>query len=178
MKLAGHAIRLGDGIGATDIVSAQYDQQGMSRQWEECARHLLEDVDPAILPAIRRGDMVIAGQNFGRGHAHYYMTAVMACKTAGLSALIADQVNVLFQRAAIDQGLLVWQIKGIHDFVTNGDGLEIDFAKGSAVRTAADGTRETLLFKPLAPLIVDIVTAGGSNDWALARVGAVPAVSA
>ena len=150
----------------------------MSRQWEECARHLLADVDPAIVTRIHQGDMLVAGANFGRGHAHYYMTAVMACKTAGLSALIADQVNVLFQRAAIDQGLLVWQIAGISDFVADGDALEIDLAHGSVMRTAADGTRETLSFKPISPLILDIVTAGGSNSWALARVGAAPAVAA
>ena len=150
----------------------------MSRQWAECALHLLEDVDPTILPKIRPGDMLIAGQDFGRGHAHYYMTAVMACKTAGLSALIADQVNVLFQRAAIDQGLLVWQIKGISDFVAADDAIVIDLAQGLVVRTAADGTSAALQFKPVSQLILDIVTAGGSNDWALARVGAVPAVAA
>ena len=174
MKTYPKAIKLGDGIGATDIVSAKYDKQGMSRQWAECASHLLEDVDPAIRSTLRAGDILVAGQDFGRGHAHYYMTAVMSCKELGLAALVAEGVNVLFQRAAIDQGLLVWQIDGIHRFIADGDGIEIDFAAGIATRIAADGAHDILQFKPVPELIRDIVAAGGSNEWALARVGAGP----
>ncbi len=174
MKNAPRAIKLGDGIGATDIVSAKYDKEGMSRQWETCASHLFEDIDPAIRPKIRAGDVLVAGDDFGRGHAHYYMTAVMACKFAGLAALVADGVNVLFQRAAIDQGLLVWQIDGIHDFMVDGDSVEFDFAAGQVERFAADGSHAVMQFKPVPSLIREIVAAGGSNGWALARVGAEP----
>ena len=177
MKNAPKAIKLGNGIGATDIVSAKYDKEGMSRQWEVCASHLLEDVDPAIGKPIRSGDVLVAGEDFGRGHAHYYMTAVMSCKFAGLAALVADGVNVLFQRAAIDQGLLVWQIKGIHDFIADGDAVEFDFAAGRVDRIAADGSRHTMRFKPVPPLIRDIIAGSGSNGWALARVGASSATA-
>lgn len=177
MTLNGIVWKLGDGIGATDIVSAKYDKQGMSRQWEECARHLLEEIDPTILPAINPGDILIAGQDFGRGHAHYYMTAVMACKAAGIAGIIADGVNVLFQRAAIDQGLTVWQVPGISAFVETGDRLDIDLAGGIARRTGNEKASEALVFKPVSPLILDIVDADGSNNWALRRIGAIHATA-
>lgn len=169
MKLSGKAWVFGNGLGATDIVSARYDKAGMSHDWAECRRHLLEDVDPAFSDAVAPGDIVIAGDNLGRGHAHYYTAAVMACKEAGIAALLCEGVNALFQRGAIDQGFLTWAFPGIAGFAASGDQVEIDLASGEAVNHSSGATRR---FEPVSPLILDIVRAGGSLDWALGRVGA------
>lgn len=171
MKLSGKAWVFGDGLGATDIVSAKYDKAGMSHDWAECRKHLLEDIDPAFSMSVMPGDIVIAGENLGRGHAHYYTAAVMACKEAGIAALLSEGVNALFQRGAIDQGFLTWAFPGIASFAVTGDQIEIDLLSGSAVNLTSGATRQ---FAPVSQLILDIVAAGGSLDWALNRVGAAP----
>jgi 3-isopropylmalate/(R)-2-methylmalate dehydratase small subunit len=105
MILSGRVWKLGDDVGATDIVSAEYDKLGMSHQWGECAQYVLKDVRPELAGEVKPGDIVVAGRNFGTGHAHYYSTAIMACKAAGIAGLFGESVSGLFQRAAIDFGM-------------------------------------------------------------------------
>lgn len=167
MIVAGRVWKLGDGIGATDIVPARYDKQGMSKLWAECATHILEDVDPAIAASIRPGDLFVAGQSFGTGHAHYYSAAVMACRTAGIAGFLVDGISGLFQRASIDFGMPAWAFPGIAALVTQGDRLEVDLATGAA-RNLTTGAEAR--FPPVSPIIVDILAAGGSEPWALRRV--------
>jgi 3-isopropylmalate/(R)-2-methylmalate dehydratase small subunit len=169
MKLEGKAWVFSHSLGATDIVSARYDKAGMSHDWVECSKHLLEDVDPAFSTAVGRGDIMIAGDNLGRGHAHYYTAAVMGCKEAGISALLCESVNALFQRGAIDQGFLTWPFPGIGSFALTGDWIEIDLLSGKAINHNSGAVRQ---FEPVSQIILDIVNAGGSLDWALNRIGA------
>lgn len=169
MKLEGKAWVFGDALGATDIVSARHDKLGMTHDWAACRKHLMEDVDPGFSEAVARGDIVLAGRNLGRGHAHYYTASVMACKEAGIAALLCDGVNALYQRASIDLGLLTWAFPGIGSFATSGDRIEIDLATGKAINHSSGATRD---FEPVSQIILDIIGAGGSLDWALDRVAA------
>jgi 3-isopropylmalate/(R)-2-methylmalate dehydratase small subunit len=169
MKLTGKVWKLGDGIRATHLLSSKYDKQSMSKQYDECAKHVLEDVDPSIAHNVGKGDILVAGDGFGAGHAHYYMGAVMGSKTAGFAAFFAESMNGLFQRAAIDFGLLAWPIPGLSAFVDTGDQLEVDLAAGMATNLTSG---QTLEFTPVSTVIQDIVQAGGSKEWALKRVGA------
>lgn len=175
MILEGRVWKVGDGVSATNIVSAQHDALGMSRKWSECATHLLADVDPALATAVRPGDLLVAGRDFGTGHAHYYTTAIMAAKAAGLAAMLAEDIGGLFQRAAIDFGMPACALPGIAAFVDSGDRLRIDLATGDACNLT---TGAEAAFAPLPSLIVDILTAGGSRNWALRRVGADHAIQA
>ncbi|MBB6125335.1 hypothetical protein [Sphingobium subterraneum] len=164
MKLQGKSWKFGNGLGATDLVSSDYDKLGMTHDWDGCAQHLLEKVDPGFLGKMRRGDILIAGTRLGAGHAHYYMTAIMGCKHAGISGILCESVNTLFQRAAIDAGYPVWPLPGISDFVRDGDELEIDLATGMATNKT---TGEIKQFTPIPELIRDILNAGNSLNWAL-----------
>lgn len=118
---------------------------------------------------IPSGDIVIAGHNLGRGHAHYYTAAVMACKEAGIAAILCEDVNALFQRAAIDQGFLIWSCPGISQMATSGDEIEVDLHQGSVINYSRN---ERKAIAALPKLVADIIDAGGSLDWALRRVGA------
>lgn len=175
MKLSGKVWKFADGLGATDILPARYDKQGMSRQWAECATHLFEDVAPGVAGQIGEGDILVAGKGFGAGHAHYYSAAIMGGMAAGLRAFLVEGIGGLFQRGSIDFGMPAWVVPGISALVETGDRLDVDLAAGEA-RNGSTGA--TLAFGPVSPLILDILTAGGSQLWALGRVGALPPASA
>lgn len=174
MKLSGKVWKVGSNIRATHLVSGKYDKQAMSKQYDECAKHILEDVDPGIAPNVKKGDILIAGEGFGTGHAHYYQGAVMGSKHAGFSAFLTEGINGLFQRAAIDFGLMAWVIPGIAAFADTGDDVEIDLGMGIA-NNITQGT--SLKFEPVSQVVLDIITAGGSQPWALKRVGAEHAIA-
>lgn len=169
MILRGKVWKIGDNISTTDLVSARYDKEGMNKQWDECAKHVLEDIDPSIAPAIKKGDILVAGENFGNGHAHYYNAAIHGSRTAGLSALLAESINTLFMRAAIDAGVPAWPFKGLSSLVQTGDELELNLRTGEA-RNMTDG--RIMNFQPVSEIILDIIDAGGSYNWALQRVRA------
>ena len=82
MIVQGKVWKFGDDLRATDIVSERYDEFSMSKQYAECAKHLLEDVEPRFASEMRPGDIIVAGRNFGAGHAHYYRGAIMGMKHA------------------------------------------------------------------------------------------------
>ncbi|MGH6709911.1 MAG: hypothetical protein ACREEK_13155 [Bradyrhizobium sp.] len=164
MKLDGRVWKYGDNIGATDMVSAKYDNHGMSREWDQCAKHLLEEIDARFVQQVRPGDIIVGGHNLGAGHAHYYMAAIMGSASAGVGALLGESVNELFFRAAIDAGLTTWAYPNITEFVADGDRLEVDLVTGHATNHTQ---QKTTTFKPIPPLILEILDAGGSEPWAL-----------
>ena len=166
MKLAGRVWKFGDGLGLFDILPARFDDLGVNEKWDECGARLFEDIAPRFAADHRPGDIVIAGADLGIGHAHYYRATILACKAGGVAALLGESTANLFQRGAIDQGLPVWAYPGIGDLVNDGERLEMDLATGGA-RNADTGA--VMTFKPLAPVILDILAADGAFNWAKAR---------
>jgi 3-isopropylmalate/(R)-2-methylmalate dehydratase small subunit len=169
MMMKGRAWVVGNRVSVTDLVPARYDKAGMSRDWAECSRHVLEDKLPGATNLIQPGDILIGGTDFGVGHAHYYMTAIMGCVTAGFSALFADSVNTLFLRAAVDAGVTVWAFPGLSEQVQQGDELAVDLESG-IVKNLTSGS--TLQYDPVSPIVLEILRAGGSEPWALNSVRA------
>jgi len=168
MILRGRVWKFGDDLGATDLVSAAYDNFGMGRKWDECARHLLEDIDPDFVGKVGQGDLLIGGRNLGAGHAHYYAAAIMGANAAGIAGLFGDTMGGLFRRAAIDFGVPAGPIGGISDLVETGDELELDLMGGIATNRTSGAT---LKFPKVDPIILEILGEGGSTNWALKRAG-------
>lgn len=172
MIIDGNVWKYGNDVGCTDIVPARHDKAGMQRDWDECSKHLLEDLDPTFAGAVQRGDVIVGGTQLGAGHAHYYMAAIMGIYTAGVSAFLADSVAALYFRAAIDAGMAAWSYPGISDFVSTGDRLHLDLRTGHAENRTTGAVKD---FGPVSSIVLDILDAGGADAWALRRVGAVDA---
>jgi 3-isopropylmalate/(R)-2-methylmalate dehydratase small subunit len=166
MKLHGRVWKLGDGIGATDLLPAAYDKAASMGKAEECGLHALEGVRPDFQANKQPGDIIVAGQNLGTGHAHYHRGAVIACRAAGVAALLGEKISGLFLRSSIDEGFPAWGIPGIHSFVNDGDQLEIDLERGEA----SNLTQSTQFkFPSMDKVIRDILDAGSAVQWALRR---------
>lgn len=172
MKLAGRVWKLPDNVAATDLLPAAYDRHASRGEWKECAPHVLEELRPDFSDGCQPGDIIVAGANFGAGHAHYHRGGALGCRSAGVAALLADGLNGLFMRCAIDEGYPIWPIPGISDFVADGDLIEVDLATGHA-RNATHGTEMT--FKPCDPAILDILAAGSVMQWSVNRYRATQA---
>jgi len=162
----GRVWKLGAAVKATDLLPAAYDKAALRGEAEECAPHVLEAVRPEFQALHQPGDLIVGGSDFGVGHAHYFRGAIIACRAAGVGALVADKISGMFQRSAIDDGFPVWSFPGISAFVDDGDRLEIDFTSGVAVNHSRDASQT---FPAVNPIILDILAAGSSLQWALAR---------
>ncbi len=151
-KIKGKVIKLGDNVDTDVIYPGRYLP---IIDAEEMALHALEGLDPDFPDKIQKGDIIVAGKNFGCGSSREQ--AATCLKSAGIAAVIAKSFSRLFFRNGINQGLpIVVSIDAI-DRINNGDEVEIDFSAGSI--TLAGG--EIIQFSEFPGFIFSILDAGG-----------------
>ena len=163
-SLSGRVWKFGDAI-STDLLSpGAYALDPL----EVRMRHVLESVNPGFAGAVRPGDVVLAGRNFGCGSSRE--TAAENLKALGVACVAAESISRLFMRNAVAVGLPVLICRGIHGAFADGDEIEIDLAAGTA-RNPGSGV--TCNGAPLPDEMRRILAAGGI--LAVLRQGGDPA---
>ena len=147
------AAKLGDNIDTDVIYPGRYLN---ITDREKTAEHLFELSYPEIRAALRPGDFIVAGKNFGCGSSREQATA--AIKFAGAAGVIAVSFARIFYRNAINLGLPAVVSAAAPAGIAQGDELEIDLASG-IVRNLTAGSE--LKAAPLDPRAVELLEAGG-----------------
>jgi len=122
-----------------------------------------EDTRPQMFPgrpgfakAFERGDVIVAGKNWGCGSSREQAPANL--KKLGVAAVVAESVGRIFYRNAVALALPCLVCPGVGEAILEGDEIEVDFAQG-LVRNLATGV--TLRgFAPTADML-RIFEAGG-----------------
>ena len=118
------------------------------------APHCLEAVRPEFAAAVRPGDIIAAGPNFGIGSSREQ--AAGALVHLGVRAVVAASFSGLFFRNAFNLGLLLLTCPDagqLHD----GEVVGLDLA--SLTLLASDGSR--LVCDPIPAFLLEMVAAGG-----------------
>ncbi|HID90996.1 TPA: 3-isopropylmalate dehydratase, partial [Candidatus Bathyarchaeota archaeon] len=97
----GRAWVFGDDVSTDDIIPGIYS---LSTDPKEAASHAFAYKRPEFAREARRGDVIIAGHNFGCGSSRE--AAVLALRGAGIRAVIAPSFPFIFYRNAINNGLV------------------------------------------------------------------------
>jgi 3-isopropylmalate/(R)-2-methylmalate dehydratase small subunit len=121
---------------------------------EEIRPHLLEDLDPSFSAAVKEGDLVFAGKNFGCGSSREQ--PVLGLRAVGIQAIVAQSFARIFYRAAINQGLLLVECKEAVDAYKEGLAVEFDIEAGRILVG-----EQSFSFPKLPPEILAIREAGG-----------------
>lgn len=95
---------------------------------KEIIPHLLEDLDPEFSSNVQKGDIIVAGKNFGCGSSREQ--PVIGLKAVGIKAVVAKSFARIFFRSAINQGLLLIESPDAVSFYRKGDQVEINIIKG------------------------------------------------
>ena len=151
-KVKGRVIKLGDNIDTDVIYPGRYLP---IIDAEEMGLHALEGLDPDFPSKIKKGDIIIAGKNFGCGSSREQ--AATCLKSAGISAVVAKSFSRIFFRNGINQGIPIVVSDEAPDRVNDGDEVEIDFSTGEI--KLSEG--ETISFKEFPDFIFSILDAGG-----------------
>ena len=147
----------GDNISTDDIISGRYLSRFESTHDPSClAPHVMENIDPEFSSKVKRGDVVVAGRNFGCGSSRE--EAPIALKAASVSAVVAESFARIFYRNSINQGLPVITCPGVKGGFKSGDGVEVDI-KGGTVRNVA--TDKVFKAGPFPDFVLSILNAGG-----------------
>ncbi len=143
----------GDGISTDDIIAGRYLAKEDPR---ELGRHAMENIDPKFTSRVSKGDVIVAGRNFGCGSSREQ--APIALKAAGISAIVAESYARIFYRNSINQGLPVLACPGVSKGFRNGHGVKIDLERG-VIRNTTTG--RVFKAQPLPGFVLTILRAGG-----------------
>jgi 3-isopropylmalate dehydratase small subunit len=116
----------------------------------------MEDADPQFSKQVKKGDVIVAGRNFGCGSSREQ--APLALKYAGVGAVVAGSFARIFFRNAINVGLPVVVCPKAHQLIQAGDVVRIDLQKGS-IEVSGSGLKMT--FDPMPDFLMSILQSGG-----------------
>lgn len=153
MKFKGTAFRYGRDVDTDVIIPARYLN---TSDPAELAKHCLEDLDPTFVSRVKRGDIIVADENFGCGSSREH--APVAIKAAGVSVVIAKSFARIFYRNAINIGLPIMECPEAADAISDGDVVYVDADTG-VVRDETTGA--TFQAQPFPPFIQEIINEGG-----------------
>lgn len=150
-EITGRVWKYGDDVNTDVIFPGKYTYSISDPK--EMALHALEDLDPGFVAAVRPGDIIVAGKNWGCGSSREQ--AVVCLKEAGVGAIVARSFARIYFRNAINQALPIVTCDAV-DGVENGDEITIDFAAGMVTTP-----RGTFTFPPLPAEVLEIIEDGG-----------------
>lgn len=158
--ISGRVFVFGDDINTDVMAPGLYFKAPLA----EMARHCMEAVDPAFAGAVRPGDIVVAGRNFGVGSAREQ--AAMALTHLGVGAVLARSFGRIFYRNALNFGLpvLVFPEAGL---IRPGEVLAVDPVSGRIERPASG---DSWVVQGLPAHLMEMVGAGGLMPWLKLRL--------
>jgi len=119
-----HVLNPFDDVNTDYIISGRYKFKISSMK--ELAKYVFEDIDPGFYKKIKKGDYIVAGENFGCGSSREQ--APWAIKEAGIQAVLAKSFARIFFRNAFNIGLCVIQCETAE--IRNRDIVSLDLEKG------------------------------------------------
>ena len=155
----GRVWKYGDDVNTDVIFPGKYTYKIMSD--EEMASHALEDLDPEFARNVKKGDIIVAGKNWGYGSSREQ--AVKCLKAAGIKAIIAESFARIYYRNCINLGLPAITLKKeeIEKF-SQGDNVDVDIERGTIVNWTKGFE---IKIPPFEGYVMDIIKAGGIIEY-------------
>lgn len=163
MRFKGTAHRYGRDVDTDVIIPARYLN---TSDPAELAGHCLEDLDASFVDNVRKGDVLVAEENFGCGSSREH--APIAIKAAGVDVVIAKSFARIFYRNAINTGLAIMECPEAVDAISQGDVVDVDADSGTIVD---ETTGQTFQAQPFPPFIREIIEAGGLINRTKEKLG-------
>jgi 3-isopropylmalate/(R)-2-methylmalate dehydratase small subunit len=147
----GRVWKFGDDIN-TDLM---YPSSVYGLPEAEQHRHCFAANRPGWVDLVGEGDVIVGGRNYGVGSSR---PAARSLYALGIRCLLAETINGLFLRNAVNFGLPALAVPGVSAAFEEGDVAEVDLATGVV---ANPRTGQTLQGTPLPPMLREIIAAGG-----------------
>ena len=153
MKAHGKVHKYGDNVDTDVIIPARHLN---TSDHKELASHCMEDIDTEFVKKVKRGDIMVGGENFGCGSSREH--APIAIKASGIDCVIAKTFARIFYRNAINIGLPILECPEASEKIQDGDEVSIDFDSGVITNETKGETYQAL---PFPDFIKYIMAKGG-----------------
>ena len=139
-----------DNVDTDVIIPARYLN---SFDATELASHAMADIDPTFASTVEKGDIIVAGQNFGCGSSREH--APLCLKTAGVKCVIAKSFARIFYRNSINIGFPIMECEEAADKIEKGDEVEVDFSTGVITNKTKNETYQSQPFPEFLQKMID-----------------------
>ena len=156
MIIKGRVHKFGDDVNTDDIIAAKYlDSQDDKFLGSKC----MENIDPDFASRVKKGDIIVAGKNFGCGSSREH--APWAIKGCGISLVIARSFARIFYRNSINLGLPILVFPDSLK-IEDGSMLEVDLEKGK-IKDLSSGKEYTC--EKFPQFMREIIDSGSLIEW-------------
>jgi 3-isopropylmalate/(R)-2-methylmalate dehydratase small subunit len=152
-SLKGRVWKFGDNI-STDLLMPTASMFGKATE-EEMKDYCMYAERPDFTKNVKKGDIVVAGKNFGCGSSRPAAKNLLAL---GIDCILADSMGAIFYRNSINLGLPVFSIKDVSKFFEDGDEAEVNLSTGEVKNLR---TGQILKASPIPEELRNILNSGG-----------------
>lgn len=163
MIIEGKCHSFGNDIDTDAIIPARYLN---TSDPDELAQHCMEDADATFAQRVEKGDIIVAGKNFGCGSSREH--APVSIKAAGVAAVVAASFARIFYRNAINIGLPIFESPAAAEGIASGDVVKIDAEKGEIINLTQAKTYQAA---PFPPFMQELIMAGGLLPYVAMKAG-------
>ena len=153
MNTQGKVFKYPDNVDTDVIIPARYLNTSDAK---ELALHCMEDIDTEFVKNVNKGDIMVAGWNFGCGSSREH--APLVIKTCGTGCVIAKSFARIFYRNAINIGLPILECPEAAEAINAGDEVEVNFDTGVITDKT---TGKSYKAQPFPEFIQNIIAKGG-----------------
>ena len=154
----GRAWIFGDNINTDIIIPFRFKSR--TNDPFEMAKYAMYGLDPDFHKKISKGDIIVAGRNFGGGSSREQ--APVALKYAGISAVVAESFARIFYRNAFTIGLPALEVPEIKGKVNQKDELKVDITSFTVENIR---TKETLHARIVPEFMQQMLLEGGLVEY-------------
>jgi 3-isopropylmalate/(R)-2-methylmalate dehydratase small subunit len=161
--LEGNCWKFGHNIPTDLITPTAFVMKGMG----ELVKHVLENANPDFPANVKKGDIIVAGRNFGCSSGR--AIAPKAIQATGVGAIVAEFFSRTFYRNGPEIGLPLVEAKGFHDLVETGHRIRIHVESGLVENLT---TGKSIQGRAPSGLLLDMLRAGGLIPLLKSEAGA------
>jgi 3-isopropylmalate/(R)-2-methylmalate dehydratase small subunit len=154
----GRAWIFGDNINTDIIIPFRFKSR--TNDPYEMAKYAMYGFDPDFHKKIAKGDIVVAGRNFGGGSSREQ--APVALKYAGISAVVAESFARIFYRNAFTIGLPALEVPEIKGKIEQNDELKVDITNYTVENIR---TKETFHARKVPEFMQQMLLNGGLVEY-------------
>ena len=161
MKISGKVWKYGDDIN-TDYIYQGIHTYVMKTD-DEMGAHAMEEFDPDFNSNAAKGDIIVAGKNWGCGSSREQ--AVKCLKSRGIGAVIATSVGRIYYRNAINEGFPIIICPDAVKTTRAGEMIVIDFGAG-----VITNEQNSYSFQPYSEHVQRLMDCGGLLPYIKQRI--------
>lgn len=166
MQFSGRVWIVGDNINTDLILPIQAYYLSVDEQ----AKWVFSANRPGWSSIVGQGDILVGGRNFGMGSSR---PAARSLRNLGLACLLAESINGLFYRNAVNFAFPAMEVPGVTELFVEGDVAEVSFSDARVLNVRSGASLHGVA---MPPPLMRILEAGGIYPL-LEREGLVAAAT-